>query len=155
MIFSDSPALRKADVGIAMFTGSDVAKDAAAVVLLNDDFRSIVQGVEEGRLIFANLRKVIGYLLTAGSWSELMPVLATFFLGMPQPLSSFLMIVISCMTDVCGGVALTSEPPEREIMLEKPRDSKHRPLVDFRLVAYSYLFYGTMESVAAFFNCNI
>ena len=104
---NDSPALKRADVGVAMFSGSDVAKDAAAIVLLKDDFKSIVKGVEEGRLIFSNLRKVIAYQIAAGCWSELIPVLATFFLGMPQPLSSFLMIIISTVTDVYAGVALT------------------------------------------------
>ena len=135
-----------------MYSGSDVAKDAAAIVLLKDDFKSIVKGVEEGRLIFSNLRKVIGYQLAAGSWAELIPVLATFFLGMPQPLSPFLMIIIPTMNDVFAGVALTNEPPEKLIMLEKPRDAVKEPLVDFRLVAYSYLFYGTLEVIAAFVN---
>jgi sodium/potassium-transporting ATPase subunit alpha len=149
---NDSPALKKADVGLAMNAGSTVAKDAAAIVLLKDDFRAIVKAVEEGRLIFANLRKVIAYQIAAGCWSELIPVLATFFLGMPQPLSSFLMIIISTMTDVYGGVALTREPPENLLMRENPRDIKKNPLVDFTLVGYSYLFYGTLQSLAAFVN---
>ena len=110
----------------------------------------MVEGVKEGRLIFANLRKVIGYQIAAGCWSELIPVLATFFLGMPQPLSSFLMIIISCITDVAAGVALTNEIPEKTIMTEPPRDPKAQPLVDMRLVGYAYLFYGTLESIASF-----
>ena len=147
---NDSPALRRADVGIAMNSGSDVAHDAASVVLLEDDFRSIVHGVREGRTIFNNLRKVIAYQLAAGSWAELLPVLATFFLGMPQPLSSFLMIIISCVTDVFAGVALTNELPEKLIMSVPPRDPVRSPLVCVRLMCYSYLFYGTLESIGAF-----
>ena len=147
---NDSPALKRADVGIAMNSGSDVAKDAAHVILLEDNFAAIVKAVEEGRLIFANLRKVICYQLSAGSWAELLPVLATFFLGMPQPLSSFLMIVISCLTDVYAGVALTRETSEVSLMTIPPRDLKSQPLVQWSLIAYSYLFYGTLESVASF-----
>lgn len=67
-----------------MGNGSDVAKDAANIILLNDNFSSISHAVLEGRLIFANLRRVIGYQIAAGCWSELLPVLATFFFGMPQ-----------------------------------------------------------------------
>jgi sodium/potassium-transporting ATPase subunit alpha len=134
-----------------MYAGSDVAKDAAAIVLLKDDFTSIVECVREGRLIFANLRKAVGYQISAGAWSELLPVLATFFLGMAQPLSSFLMIIISCMTDVFAGIALTREPSEKTIMLDQPRDLKMQPLVDIRLILYSYLFYGTLQSVGAFY----
>ena len=149
---NDSPALKRADIGIAMQDGSDVSRDAAAIILMTNDFRAIVHGVREGRLIFSNLRKVIGYQIAAGCWSELLPVLATFFLGMPQPLSSFLMIIISCVTDVAAGVALTNELPERNIMLEPPRNVLLSPLVDLKLIAYSYLFYGNMQSLGAFFN---
>jgi len=147
---NDSPALKRADVGIAMNSGSDVARDAAAIVLLKDDFRAIVHGVRAGRTIFNNLRKVIGYQIAAGSWSELLPVLATFFLGMPQPLSSFLMIIICCVTDVFAGVALTNELPERTIMQQPPRNPKKSPLVDMKLIGYSYLYYGSLQSLGAF-----
>lgn len=147
---NDSPALHKANVGIAMNAGSDVAKDSADVVLLDNNFEAIVKSVEEGRLIFSNLQKVIGYQIAAGCWSELIPVLATFFVGMPQPLSSFLMIIISCMTDVYAGVALTRETSEFAIMTLPPRNPVKQPLVSWSLIAYAYLFYGTMASVASF-----
>lgn len=133
-------------------SGSDVAKDAATIILLNDNFSAILKAVEEGRLIFSNLRKVIAYQIAAGCWSELIPVLATFFLGIPQPLSSFLMIIISCSTDVLAGIALTNEAPEKSIMLEKPRDFKKERLVTPNLIVYSYLFYGTIQSVGSFIN---
>ena len=150
---NDSPALKQADVGIAMgLSGSAVARDAASVVLLDDNFISILKAVEEGRTIFHNLRKVIAYQIAAGCWSELIPVLATFFLGMPQPLSSFLMILISCSTDVFAGIALTYEPAEKEILLEKPRDLSKSFLVDFKLIGYSYLFYGNLQSIGSFIN---
>ena len=114
----------------------DVARD---VVLLNNDFEAIPCAVQEGRLIFENLRKAIAYQISAGCWAELLPVLATFFLGMPQPLSSFLMIMISCFSDVFVGVALMNEPPEDAIMLRPLRDCKKNHLL---LFAYSYLFYA-------------
>jgi len=149
---NDAPALKQADVGIAMNSGSDVARDVAMIVLLTDDFKAIVHGVREGRLIFENLRKVIAYQISAGCWAELLPVLATFFLGMPQPLSSFLMIMISCLSDVYAGVALMNEPAEGAIMKQPPRDIKKNRLLDANLVVYSYLFYANCISIGAFYN---
>ena len=147
---NDSPALKYSSIGISFSNASEVAKDAASIVLLNNDFTSIVHAVEEGRLIFCNLRKVIAYAMAAGVWSELVPVVATFVIGLPQPLAPFLMIVISCLTDVYAGIALTREPPEENILLVPPRNLKTQPLVDIKLLLYSSLFYGTMELVGAF-----
>jgi len=137
-------------VGIAMGSGSDVAREASDIVLLKDEFTSIVKGVEEGRLLFDNLRKVIAYQIAAGCWVELLPVLATFFLGMPQPLSAFLMIVISCITDVAAGVALTFEAPEGSAMHRPPRDLKSCRLVDLQILLYGYLFIGNLQAAACF-----
>jgi len=149
---NDAPALKAADVGISIGSGSSVARDASSIVLLDDNFCSITELVREGRLIFANLRKGIAYQIAAGCWSELIPVLATFFFGMPQPLSSFLMIIISCGTDVLGGIALTYEKPETLLMFEPPRNIRTTRLVNLNLIAYSYIFYGTLESIGAFLN---
>jgi sodium/potassium-transporting ATPase subunit alpha len=149
---NDSPALKKANIGIAMNSGSDVAKDVAAIVLLRDDFTAIPKGVREGRLIFENLRKVVGYQISAGSWGEVLPVLATFFLGLPQPLSSFLMIMVCCFSDVYAGIAIMMEPPENAIMLKPPRDLKKSRLLDLKLVFYSYLFYANLISIGSFYN---
>lgn len=148
---NDSPALKRADCGIAMASGSDIARHAASVVLRNDDFRGIVKGVEAGRLLFENLRKIIAYQISMGCWGEVIPILATFYIGMDQPLSSFLMIILSCITDVYAGVALTTEPAEDDIMLRPPRNTKTQRLVNFELISYGYFFYGSLESLACLF----
>lgn len=84
-------------MGIAMgLAGTDVAKEAANMILLDDNFASIVRGIENGRLSFENLKKVVSYLLPAGSFSEATPIIANVFLGMPLPLSSFLMVRRHC-----------------------------------------------------------
>ena len=149
---NDSPALKAADVGIAMQSGSDVAKDAASIVLLDDNFDAIENAMIEGRLIVHNLRKVIAYQISAGCWCELIPVLATFFLGMTQPLSSFLMIIISCVTDASTGIALMCEPPETDILNDPPRNPKKDPLISYTIIGYSYLFWSNIVNVSGFVN---
>ncbi|KAG6875731.1 hypothetical protein C0993_007750, partial [Termitomyces sp. T159_Od127] len=104
---NDAPALRAADVGVAVVTGS-AAMEAADLILLGN-LDSIVGGIRLGRLVFQNLQKVIAYLLPAGSWSEVWPVLVNAFLGVPTPLSSFLMIIICCFTDLAPCLSLIVE----------------------------------------------
>ena len=89
---NDAPALKNADIGVAMGTGSDVATEAGAMVLLDSNFSSIVVALREGRTVFDNLKKVCLYLLPAGSFSELTPVLVNLLLGVPAPLSGFFMM---------------------------------------------------------------
>src|SRR6266542_754598 len=88
---------KQVNIGIAMGLGSDLAIAAGNMILLDSNFASIVMIMENGRLVFDNLRKVILYLLPAGSWSELFPVLVNVLLEIPLPLSPFLLIVICCM----------------------------------------------------------
>jgi sodium/potassium-transporting ATPase subunit alpha len=90
---NDAPALRAADIGIAIGGGSDIAVEAADMVLL-ESFSSVVEAVRFGRMMFDNLKKTIAYLLPAGSFSEFWPVMTNVMFGLPQVLSSFLMIII-------------------------------------------------------------
>jgi sodium/potassium-transporting ATPase subunit alpha len=145
---NDAPALKAADVGIAIVTGSDVAIEAADLVLMGS-FASIVDGIRLGRLVFQNLQKVIGYLLPAGSWSEIWPVLMNVYFGVPLPLSSFLMIIICCFTDLLCSLALIMEKEEFDLLTLPPRHHKRDHLINFRIYAQSYLFVGVMETITA------
>ncbi|KAK4685419.1 hypothetical protein P7C73_g4728, partial [Tremellales sp. Uapishka_1] len=145
---NDAPSLKAADVGIAMGGGSDVAMEAADLILL-DSFSSIVVGVEYGRLVFDNLRKTCLYLLPAGTFSELLPVLLNIILGLPQILSSLQMIFICVLTDVTPAISLCFEKPETGVLTRPPRDTKTEKLVDFKLLTHAYFVLGLLESLCA------
>lgn len=146
---NDSPALRQADVGVAMGGGSEVAKEAAPVVLTDNNFKSLLAGVESGRIVFSNLKKVIRYLLSAGSFSEIWPVVFNVFLGLPQPLPTFLMLYICVITDVAPCLSLVFQKGEKDMMKRKPRPrSAH--LLDGWIYLQSYAFVGFCESLTAF-----
>ncbi|KAI9095264.1 hypothetical protein DFS34DRAFT_595321 [Phlyctochytrium arcticum] len=145
---NDAPALKAADVGIAVASGSDVAIEAASLVLMGD-FASITEAIRLGRLVFQNLQKVISYLLPAGSWSEIWPVLLNVFFGVPLPLSAFLMIIICVFTDLFLCLSLIMEREEFDLLSLPPRSHKKDHLINFKIYIQSYLFIGTMMAVTA------
>jgi sodium/potassium-transporting ATPase subunit alpha len=147
---NDAPALKQADCGVAMGSGTDVSKEAAALIIQDDNFASVVKGIELGRTCFANLKKVIIYLLPAGSFCEALPVITNVFLGMPLALSSFLMLVISCCTDVCPALSMVYEKPESVIMQVPPRRVSTDHLVDLKLIGNAYLFIGVIQAIVAY-----
>lgn len=148
---NDAPALKKADIGIAMgITGSDVSKQAADMILMDDNFASIVTGVEEGRLIFDNLKKSIAYTLTSNI-PEIMPFLMFICMNIPLPLGTIAILCIDLGTDMIPAISLAYEKPESDIMKRKPRDPKKDKLVNGRLFSMAYGQIGMMQAAAAFY----
>ncbi|XP_054043748.1 LOW QUALITY PROTEIN: potassium-transporting ATPase alpha chain 1, partial [Rissa tridactyla] len=147
---NDSPALKKADIGVAMgIAGSDAAKNAADMILLDDNFASIVTGVEQGRLIFDNLKKSIAYTLTKNI-PELTPYLIYITASIPLPLGCITILFIELCTDIFPSVSLAYERAESDIMHLKPRNPRRDRLVNEPLAAYSYFQIGAIQSFAGF-----
>ncbi|KAI5730468.1 hypothetical protein M8J76_013952 [Diaphorina citri] len=147
---NDAPALKKADIGIAMgITGSEVSKQTADMILMDDNFASIVLGIEEGRLIFDNLKKSIAYIL-ASNIPEILPFLFYIFLGIPLPVSTVTVLCIDLGTDMWPAVSLAYEKPESNIMSREPRNPRTDHLVGRKLVTYAYFHLGILETLAGF-----
>jgi len=149
---NDSPALRKADIGIAMgIMGSEVTKDAADMILLDDNFASIVKGVEEGRLIFDNLKKSIAYTLSSNI-PEISPFLVFICAGVPLPLTTVLILCVDLGTDMVPAISMAYENAEADIMQRPPRNAKVDRLVTKKLVSFAYLQIGIIQAAAGFYT---
>ncbi|XP_060761991.1 sodium/potassium-transporting ATPase subunit alpha-2 isoform X2 [Neoarius graeffei] len=149
---NDSPALKRADIGIAMgIAGSDVSKQAADMILLDDNFASIVTGVEEGRLIFDNLKKSIAYTLTSNI-PEISPFLFFIIASVPLPLGTVTILCIDLGTDMIPAISLAYESAESDIMKRQPRNSKTDKLVNERLISMAYGQIGMIQALAGFFT---
>jgi magnesium-transporting ATPase (P-type) len=150
---NDAPALKRADIGVAMgLSGTDVAKEAADMILLDDNFASIIGAVEEGRAVFENLRKFLTYILTSNI-PELLPYLAFVLFKIPLPLTVIQILAVDLGTDMLPALALGAEAPHPGLMREPPRARSER-LLHWPLLLRAYLWLGVMEaavSLTAFF----
>jgi magnesium-transporting ATPase (P-type) len=145
---NDAPALKSAHIGIAMgLNGSDVAKEASDMVLLDDNFASIVSAIEEGRAVFDNIRRFLTYIL-AHNVPELIPYLAFSLFAIPLPLTPIQILAIDMGTDSLTALGLGVEKPDAQIMRRAPRSQRER-LFDWTLARRAYLFLGMLEAVAA------
>jgi sodium/potassium-transporting ATPase subunit alpha len=148
---NDSPALKKADIGVAMgIAGSDVSKQAADMILLDDNFASIVTGVEEGRLIFDNLKKSIAYTLTSNI-PEISPFLLFIIADIPLPLGTVTILCIDLGTDMLPAISMAYEEAESDIMKRQPRNPFTDRLVNERLISMAYGQIGMIQASAGFF----
>ena len=144
---NDAPALRAADIGIAMgISGTDVAREAADMVLLDDNFATIVEAVEEGRTIFENIRKFLTYILTSNV-PELVPYLAFAFARVPLALTVMQILAVDLGTDMIPALGLGAELPDGMVMRRPPRRRQDRLLTPGLLVR-AYVWLGSLEAVA-------
>jgi sodium/potassium-transporting ATPase subunit alpha len=145
---NDAPALKTADIGIAMgIAGTDVAKEAADLILLDDNFASIVAAIEEGRAVFDNIRKFLTYILSSNI-PELVPYLAFVLFRIPLPLTIIQILAVDLGTDMLPALALGAEKPDPAVMQRPPRARNER-LLSWGLLARAYLFLGVLEAAAA------
>jgi Ca2+-transporting ATPase len=148
---NDAPSLKEADIGVAMgASGTDVAREAADIVLLDDSFESIVKAVESGRAIYENIRKFIVYVFSH-NWAELIPYMLYALLGLPLPLLVVQVLTIDLAIDVIPSLALSRELPEAGIMQEPPRSLKER-LFTTKVFLRSF-YVGVIIAVGAMFGC--
>jgi magnesium-transporting ATPase (P-type) len=148
---NDAPSLKEADMGVAMgVSGTDVAREAADMVLLDDSFASIVKAIESGRTIYENLRKFIVYVFTH-NWAELIPYVLYAVLGLPLPLLVVQILAIDLGIEVIPSLALSREPPEVGIMQEQPRSARER-LFNAKVFLRS-LYLGTIIAIGAMAGC--
>lgn len=144
---NDAPALKKAHVGIAMgLSGTSVAREAADIVLLDDNFASIVHAIEEGRSVFENIRSFSTYIL-ASNIPELVPYLGYILFNIPLPLTIMQILAIDLGTDLFPALALGSERPTPDIMRRPPRPKTER-LLTGGVLTRAYLFLGIFEALA-------
>jgi sodium/potassium-transporting ATPase subunit alpha len=146
---NDSPALKRADIGVAMGKkGTDVAKEASDIILLDDNFATIVQAVEEGRAVYENIKKFITYIL-ASNIPEVLPFIAYVLFPIPLPITVIQILSIDLITDMLPAIGLGNEPPETDVMHQPPRRGDE-PLVSLNTFIRSYAIAGPAQALLAF-----
>ncbi len=145
---NDAPALKKADIGVAMgIAGTDVAKETADIILLDDNFATIVNAIEEGRTVYGNIRKFTSYVL-ASNVPEVVPYLGYGFLGMPLALTIPQVLAVDLGTDMIPALGLGTERPLADVMDVPPRSRTER-LLNLPILLRTYLFLGGIEAAVA------
>jgi len=148
---NDAPALKNADMGVSMgIMGTDVAREASDMVLMDDNFATIVSAVEEGRTIFDNIKKFIAYILTSNV-PEILPFIAYVLLDIPLPLTVVLILCIDLGTDLLPALGLGAERSETDVMRKPPRPRNER-LLTGNLLFVSYGIVGVIQAAAGFFS---
>ncbi len=143
---NDAPALKAADIGVAMgIAGTDVAKDAAEMILTDDNFASIVNAIEEGRAVYTNIKRFVTYIL-ASNIPEVFPFLVFVIFGVPLPLVVMQILAVDLGTDLLPALALGTEPPEPGLMEKRPRSRDER-LLSPALFMRAYGFLGVIEGI--------
>ena len=146
---NDAPALKRADIGVAMGRrGTDVAKEASDIILLDDNFATIVKAVEEGRAVYDNIKKFITYILTSNI-PEILPFIAYVLFPIPLPITVVQILAIDLITDILPAIGLGNEPPEKDVMQRPPRRRDER-LVSYRTFVRSYGIIGPAEAALSF-----
>lgn len=121
---NDAPALKKADIGVAMgITGTEVSKDAASMILTDDNFATIIKAVANGRNVYRNIKNAIGFLLS-GNMAGILSVLYTSLMGLPVPFAPVHLLFINLLTDSLPAIAIGMEPAEKDLLSEEPRDPR-------------------------------
>jgi len=156
---NDSPALKKADIGVAMgIAGTDVAKEAADMILTDDNFASIVHAIEEGRAVYSNIRKFLLYILNSNMPEAVPSAMFLFSRGaIPLPLTVMQILTIDLGTDMLPALGLGTEKPEKGIMDQPPRSQKE-PLLNKKLILKAFFWYGilgSLASVISYFYVNV
>ena len=146
---NDAPAIKNADMGVAMGSGTDVAREAADMVLLDDNFATIVNAVEEGRTVFDNIKKFIVYIL-ASNIPEILPFIAFVLFALPLPMQVQLILAIDLGTDMLPAIALGVEKAEGDIMKRPPR-ARNEKLLTPQVLFTAYGIKGPIEAAAGFF----
>ncbi len=145
---NDAPALKRANIGVAMGSGSDVAKQAADIVLTDDNFSSIVGAVEEGRLMFDNIKKLMAYVLSH-AFPQVWGILINYCFGMPAGITTLIILTIDLGTEIPPGIAMCKEPLEGDVMRRPPRKAG-QTLVGKGMLFYCYGYAGHIRALTSF-----